>query len=186
MCWFLCYKHKFRFWNIDCHMIIFTPHQVELLLAYTQVLQMQNDADTVDVILRQRRRRTPRRSSLLVRAWLDEGRRLMHDHYHGFMPELRYKDPISYLNYLRMQTKRRQHSASAVNVQCIRSDNSMHTMEAPWERHESAGNRQLEHRRNAMALRRNAMVAVRTPFKRREKAMTSPSICCDLTALCEN
>ena len=37
--------------------------EVELLLAYTQVLQMQDDTDAVDIILRRR----CRRSNLLVR-----------------------------------------------------------------------------------------------------------------------
>jgi len=42
---------------------------------------MQDDGDDVDIILRRRRRRTPRCSKLWVRTWLDEGRRLMHGHY---------------------------------------------------------------------------------------------------------
>ena len=43
-------------------------HQAVLLLAYTQVLQIQDDADAVDIILRRRRRRNPRRNNLWVRA----------------------------------------------------------------------------------------------------------------------
>ena len=57
---------------------------------------MQDDTDAVDIILRRRRIRTPMRSNILVRAWLDEGRRLVHGHCYGLMPELRYEDPISY------------------------------------------------------------------------------------------
>ena len=53
------------------------------------------------------------------------------------MPELRYKDPTSYLNYLRIQTKSHQRSVSAVNKQCARRDNSVYAVEAPWERGES-------------------------------------------------
>ena len=53
-------------------------HQAGLLLAYTQVLQMQDDADAVDIILRRRWRRTPRRSKFWVRVRQDEGRRLIH------------------------------------------------------------------------------------------------------------
>ena len=51
-----------------------------------------------------------------------------------------------------------------VHAQCARRDNSMHAVETPWEHNESACNRQLERRRNAMQLRRNAMVAVRSPW----------------------
>ena len=57
-----------------------------------------------------------------------------------------------------------------VHAQCARRDNSMHAVETPWEHNESACNRQLERRRNAMQLRRNAMVAVRSPWKRRDIA----------------
>ena len=39
-------------------------HQTELLLAYTRVLQMKDDADVVDIIMRRRLRRTTRRSNL--------------------------------------------------------------------------------------------------------------------------
>ena len=44
--------------------------------------------------------------------------------------------------------------------------NKMPTGEEPWKRNESASNRQLEYRRNAMELRRNAKVAVGSPWKR--------------------
>ena len=87
------------------------------------------------------------------------------------MPELRYEDPNSNFNYLRMQTKRCQRSERAVNAQCIRSDNSMYAVEAPWERLENAGNRHLKHRRTAMELSRHAKVAVITPWERRDFAI---------------
>ena len=64
----------------------------------------------------------------------------------------RAEDPVSYFNYFRMETKRRQRSVSAVTTRFTQ-----------WKRHESAGSRQLERHRNAMELRRNALVAVITP-----------------------
>ena len=69
----------------------------------------------------------------------------------------------------------KQGSGSSVNAQCTRSDNSMEAVELPWERHESAGNRQLENLRDTMELHSNAKVAVRLPWKRRENAVTSSS-----------
>ena len=53
-------------------------------------------------------------------------------------------------NYLRMQTKRRPRIVSAVNAEHTRAVTTRCTqwkrMRAPWERHESSGNRQLERR----------------------------------------
>ena len=51
--------------------------------------------------------------------------------YHRLLPELRYEDPACYFNYLPMQTKRRQRIGSPMNVQCVRCNNSRHTVEAP-------------------------------------------------------
>ena len=76
--------------------------QAGLLLALMQVQQLQADADIIHVILRRRWRRAPRRRRIWVRAWLDEARRLQHGHYNKLMPELRYEDPASYFNYLRV------------------------------------------------------------------------------------
>ena len=116
-----------------------------------------------DIILRLRRR-TERRSKLWIQAWLDEGRELMHGHYHRFMHKLRYDDPASNLNYTRIQKKLCQCSVRTVAIRCTQ-----------WKRYERADTRLLERRRNAMELRRNAKVAMRTPWKRRENVMISPS-----------
>ena len=53
-----------------------------------------------------------------------------------------------------------------VHTQCERRGNSMNAVEAPCECNENANTRQLERRRNAMELRRNANVVVRSPWKR--------------------
>ena len=63
----------------------------------------------------------------------------MHGHYR--VSELRYEDPVSYFNYLRMQTKRRQRSGSYVNAQYTRSTRAVTTRctptEVPQERYET-------------------------------------------------
>jgi len=59
--------------------------------------------------------------------------------------------------------KTRQRSVTAVYAQGTRGARTVITRCTQWKRHKSAGYRQLEHRRNAMELRRNAKVAVRTP-----------------------
>ena len=85
-------------------------------------------------------------------------------HYHRFMHKLRYDDPASNLNYTRIQKKLCQCSVRTVAIRCTQ-----------WKRYERADTRLLERRRNAMELRRNAKVAMRTPWKRRENVMISPS-----------
>ena len=74
--------------------------QAGLLLAYRQVQQFHNAADAVHILLGRRRRR--RTQMLWVRPWLEEARRFQHGHFHCLMPELRYEDPSSYFNYLRV------------------------------------------------------------------------------------
>ena len=80
---------------------------------------------------------------------------------------LRYEDPVSYFHYLRMSNKTPSAQGElrerTLHTQCARRDNTMHAVRAPWERHESTGNRQLERRMNAIELRRNATVAVKFP-----------------------
>ena len=41
-----------------------------------------------------------------VRQWLDVDRRLQHGHYHRLMYELRYKDTVSYFNFIRVPPDR--------------------------------------------------------------------------------
>ena len=106
-----CLLEIYMVWEI-LSVITDVHHQAGLLLAYTKVLQMQDDADTVDIILRRRRRRTPRRSKLWVRAWLDKG--IVTTGYHRLLPELRYED---YYNYLRIQTKQWELCECAVHRQ---------------------------------------------------------------------
>ena len=73
-----------------------------------------------------------------------------------------------------MRTKRRHRNVSAVNAQCTSSARTV-TTRKQWKRYESEGNGQLERRMIAMELRKNAMIAVRTPWKRHGNAVTSPS-----------
>ena len=76
--------------------------QAGLFLAYMHVQQVQDDASVVHLIQRRRRRRAPRRRRVWVRQWLDVDRRLQYGHYHRLMYELRYEDPASYFNFLRV------------------------------------------------------------------------------------
>lgn len=99
-----------------------------LLLAYTsmQAQQFTDAADAVHIILGRRRwRRAQGRRMLLVRPWLKEARRFQHGHFHRLMPELRYEDPSSYFNYLRVSgrppcltssNERLQHAISVVRT----------------------------------------------------------------------
>ena len=73
-----------------------------LFLAYMQVQQVQDNANVVHLIQRRRRRMAPRRRRVWVRQWLDVDRRLQYGHYHRLMCELRYEDPSSYFNLLRV------------------------------------------------------------------------------------
>ena len=66
------------------------------------VQQVQNDANVMHLIQRRRRRRAPRRRRVWVRQRLDVDRRLQYGHYHRLMYELRYEDPASYFNFLRV------------------------------------------------------------------------------------
>ena len=72
------------------------------LLAYMNIQQAQDDADIVGIIQQRRRRRALRRRRVWVRQWLDVDRRLQYGHYHRLMPELRYEDPVSFFNFLRV------------------------------------------------------------------------------------
>ncbi len=65
-------------------------------------MQVQDDANVVHLIQRRRRRRAPRGWRVWVRQWLDVDRRLQYGHYHRLMYELRYEDPASYFNFLRV------------------------------------------------------------------------------------
>ena len=64
--------------------------------------QFQDGANAVLLIQERRRRRAPKPNRVWVRQWMDVGRRLQYDNYHRLMPELRYKDPASYFNFLRV------------------------------------------------------------------------------------
>ena len=72
------------------------------LLAYMNIQQAQDDANIVGIIQQRRRRRALRRRRVWVRQWLDVDRRLQYGHYHRLMPELRYEDPVSFFNFLRV------------------------------------------------------------------------------------
>ena len=72
------------------------------LLAYMNIQQAQDDADIVGIIQQRRRRRALQRRRVWVRQWLDVDRRLQYGHYHRLMPELRYEDPVSFFNFLRV------------------------------------------------------------------------------------
>jgi hypothetical protein len=76
--------------------------QAVILLSCIQMQHVYDYSDMVHIILRRRRRRPKRRRRFWVRPWLDESRRIEHGHFHRLMPELRYEDPASYLNYLRV------------------------------------------------------------------------------------
>ena len=103
---------------------------------------------------------------LFMPAWLWFGKYwLMYTIKQG----LRYEDHVSYLNYLRMHTKRRQRNGSSVNAQCTRSARAMTTrctqwkreiaMRTPWHRHLQ------EKRQNSMRYH-GALGKLRTPCSR--------------------
>ena len=76
--------------------------QAGLLLALLDLQQTQYDTNVLHLIQGRRRRRAPRHRRVWVRQWLDISRRLQYGHYHSLMPELRYEDPASYFNFLRV------------------------------------------------------------------------------------
>ena len=133
---------------------------------------------------RQRRRRTPRRSNLWVRVWMDKGRRFDAWSLTGNIGSYLTCDMRTLL-VISTTSECKQNAVSAVRAPC----NSMYAVEAPWECNEGASNRQLERRWNVMELRRNAKVAMRSPLKRLENTATSSGkqirFPCDLTAIWE-
>ena len=76
--------------------------QSGLFLVYMHVQQVQDDSNVVHLIQRRMRRRASRRGRVWVRQWLDVDRRLQHGHNHRLIYELRYNDPASYFNFLRV------------------------------------------------------------------------------------
>ena len=117
---------------------------------------MQDDADAVDIILKRRRTRTQRVVNFgFKHGWTKaDGWCIVTIKGSCLSCDIGTLTLISTTS--ECKTKRRQRSARTVNWQCTRHDNSMHAMEAPWERQKSAVcNCQVELHRNAMKLRRN-------------------------------